>query len=64
MADNVGYTPGTGETVATDDVSGVQYQRIKLTDGQPDSVVHARVKETNADATDAGIVVRPTPQDT
>jgi len=64
MADNVGYTPGTGETVATDDVSGVQYQRIKLTDGQPDSVVHARVKATNADATDAGIVVRPTPQDT
>jgi len=64
MADNVGYTPGTGETVATDDVSGVQYQRIKLTDGQPDSVVHARVKATNADATDAGIVVRPTPQKT
>jgi hypothetical protein len=64
MADNVGYTPGTGETVATDDVSGVQYQRIKLTDGQPDSAVHARVKATNADATDAGIVVRPTPQDT
>jgi hypothetical protein len=64
MADNVGYTPGTGETVATDDVSGVQYQRIKLTDGQPDSAVHARVKATNADATDAGIVVRPTPQKT
>lgn len=64
MADNVGYTPGTGETVATDDVSGVQYQRIKLTDGQPDSAVHARVKATNADATDAGIVVRPAPQDT
>ena len=64
MADNVGYTPGTGETVATDDVSGVQYQRIKLTDGQPDSAVHARVKATNADATDAGIVVRLTPQDT
>jgi hypothetical protein len=64
MADNVGYTPGTGETVATDDVAGVQYQRIKLTDGQPDSAVHARVKATNADATDAGIVVRPTPQKT
>lgn len=29
MADNVGYTPGTGETIATDDIGGVQYQRVK-----------------------------------
>ena len=29
MADGVGYTPGTGITVATDDVGGFQYQRIK-----------------------------------
>lgn len=29
MADNVGYTPGTGETIATDDIAGVQYQRVK-----------------------------------
>lgn len=63
MADNV-TLPGTGEPIATDDIGGVQYQRIKLTDGQPDSLVHARVKATNADANDAGIVVRPTPQDT
>lgn len=30
MADNVAITPGTGTTVATDDVGGVQYQKIKL----------------------------------
>jgi hypothetical protein len=29
VADNVGYTPGTGETIATDDIAGVQYQRVK-----------------------------------
>lgn len=30
MADNVDVTPGTGKTIATDDVGGVQYQRVKL----------------------------------
>lgn len=30
MADNIDVTPGTGKTVATDDVSGVQYQRVKI----------------------------------
>ena len=29
MADNVGYTPGSGAVVAADDVGGVLYQRIK-----------------------------------
>lgn len=33
MADNVGYTPGSGEIIATDDIGGVQYQRIKPTWG-------------------------------
>lgn len=33
MADNVGYTPGVGATVAADDVGGVLYQRIKLDAG-------------------------------
>ena len=27
--DNVGYTPGSGEIIATDDIGGVQYQRVK-----------------------------------
>ncbi|MCA6470559.1 MAG: hypothetical protein IM591_09170 [Chitinophagaceae bacterium] len=29
MANNVGYTPGSGEIIATDDIGGVQYQRVK-----------------------------------
>lgn len=29
MADNVGYTPGTGATVAADEIGGVLYQRMK-----------------------------------
>lgn len=33
MADNVTITPGSGDTVAADDVSGVKYQRIKLDSG-------------------------------
>ena len=28
MADNLGYTPGTGATIATKDVGGVHYQRF------------------------------------
>lgn len=31
--DNVNITAGTGTSIATDDVSGVQYQRMKLVDG-------------------------------
>lgn len=30
MADNIGYTPGTGATVAADEIGGVLHQRIKL----------------------------------
>jgi hypothetical protein len=44
MADNIPITPGTGTSVATDDVGGVQYQRMKLTlgaDGVNDGDVSA-----------------------
>ena len=34
MADTVGYTPGVGEIIATDDVGGVQYQVIKIAVGE------------------------------
>jgi hypothetical protein len=30
MPDNIDVTPGTGKTVATDDVGGIQYQKVKL----------------------------------
>lgn len=33
MADNVDFTPGTGATVATDDVGGTHYQRNKISVG-------------------------------
>jgi len=33
MADNVGYTPGAGASIAADDISGVLYQRMKVTLG-------------------------------
>lgn len=34
MADNVGYTPGTGATVAADEISGVLFQRVKPVVGE------------------------------
>jgi len=33
MADNVGYTPGSGATIAADDISGILFQRVKVTTG-------------------------------
>lgn len=33
MADNVGYTPGTGADIAADDIGGILFQRMKLTLG-------------------------------
>ena len=39
MADNVGYTPGTGATVAADDIAGVLHQRIKIGVGSDGTAV-------------------------
>lgn len=33
MADNVAVTPGTGATFATDDIGGIQYPRVKISQG-------------------------------
>lgn len=44
MADNVDITPGAGATVATDEVDGRHYQRMKLTDGAEGSDNHASVR--------------------
>jgi hypothetical protein len=44
MADNVGYTPGTGASVAADDIGGNLFQRVKLAlgaDGVNDGDVSA-----------------------
>lgn len=39
MADNVGYTPGTGAVVAADEIDGVLFQRLKLTHGADGTAV-------------------------
>ena len=48
MADNINITPGAGATVATDDVGGRHYQRVKLTDGAEGSANHASVRADGA----------------
>ena len=45
MADNVGYTPGAGATIAADDIGGVLHQRIKLGIGADGTAVD--VSSTN-----------------
>jgi hypothetical protein len=44
MADNIDISPGAGATVATDEVGGRHYQRVKLTDGAEGSANHASVR--------------------
>ena len=39
MADNVGYTPGSGAVVAADDIGGVLHQRVKIGIGENGSAV-------------------------
>lgn len=70
MADNV-TTPTTGTgtatpVIATDDVSGVHYQRMKITDGTADSATHLKVvAEDSASADgDTGIIMMAKRSDT
>lgn len=60
MPDNVGYTPGTGATVAADDISGVLYQRVKIGVGDDGTAVD--VSSTNpmpvSDDTSQNLLVR------
>ena len=60
MADNV-TLPASGEVIATDDIAGAQYQRVKLSDGLAESTTHMRVRGTNPLANDGGAVVRQAP---
>ena len=41
MADNVAITAGAGTSIATDDIGGVQYQRIKMNWGPDASATDA-----------------------
>lgn len=38
MADNLGYTPGSGATVATEEVAGVHHQKVLMEHGGADGV--------------------------
>jgi hypothetical protein len=60
MADNVGYTPGSGATVAADDIGGVLHQRVKLTVG-PDGVSNGDVSATNPLPIQGSVLIDGTP---
>jgi hypothetical protein len=45
MSDNVGYTPGSGATVAADNIGGVLHQRVKIGVGADGTAVD--VSESN-----------------
>jgi hypothetical protein len=56
MADNVAVTAGSGTSIATDDVAGVHYQKVKLRGGADDAAARLDVAEDDAHATgDLGI---------
>lgn len=46
MTDNIDVTPGTGKTVATDEIGGINYQRIKMVLGN-NNVNDGDVSSTN-----------------
>lgn len=52
MADNVGYTPGTGATVAADEIGGVLHQRVKI--GVGSDGVATDVSDANPIPVDVG----------
>jgi len=43
MANNVPVTAGSGTNIATDDVSGVHYQMVKIVDGTEDAATNRLV---------------------
>jgi hypothetical protein len=60
MADDI-TLPGSGATVAAENVGGVDYQRVKLIDGTPGSTTPIPLSTAPVDAYDAGLNVRPIP---
>jgi len=48
MADNVEITAGSGTPIKTDQIGTDHYQRMKLTDGTPDSETLVRAKSWRA----------------
>jgi len=64
MADNVGYTPGSGATVAADDIAGVLYQRVKIgigSDGAATDVSSDNPMPVTGPLTDTELRASPIP---
>ena len=65
MADNVPITAGSGTSIATDDVTSVHYQRVKLVGGADGTATRLDVAEDEASAGgDLGIVTMARRTDT
>ncbi len=62
MADNIAVTEGSGKTVATDDISGIQFQRVKLTLGA-DGVNDGDISSSNPIPATVSGVATATKQD-
>jgi hypothetical protein len=58
MADGVAITAGTGTTVATDDVGGVHYQRVKQDYGVDGASAHGGSGYRNLDLDENGVNVK------
>ena len=56
MADNVPISPGSGAVVATDDIGGTQFQRVKISHGL-DGVYDGDTAKTNPLPTRTGIAL-------
>lgn len=59
MPDNLPVTPGTGTQVATDEIGGIHYQRVKMTTGVDGSAVDVSASNP-APVVAGGYVVNPT----
>lgn len=64
MADNVAITAGAGTTIATDDIAGVHYQRMKLNIGVADATgVIGHAEDDAHTSGDGGIMALTVRQD-
>jgi hypothetical protein len=60
MADNVAVTAGSGVSIASDDIGGVQHQRVKLGIGADGTAVDAQPADADGKAATAGDTVAST----
>jgi hypothetical protein len=56
MADNVGYTPGSGAIISTDEIAGAHHQRVKITLGD-DGVDGGTISASNPIPISASVAI-------